>query len=537
MSIELRDYQVNVLEEIDGLVEEGEKSFFIRSSMATGKTIMLSAFAEKYKDNRKCLVIGPKECVKAFNKDFTSDFEFYNYEKLYSIYKNDALNEYKKFDEQFLNDYSIIIIDEAHKSGAEKYSEPLVRIKENGNYLFFVGASAHSRRTDQIHTAQDQCDILFDSNLVGDIGLDYCFENDILMEPNFSFCSKKLNDELEYEIHRLERSKMPGFLKRNLIDDLKKVQLTYENYSSLESTMERGLADYKDLDNLKIVLFMNRVENYEDIKNLFSKSFKKIFKDKEVHSYRYFCGDSKRNLDNFLQNDGINIIYTINKMNLSVHHPDLKVCIMYRKTTSAIIYEQQIGRVLFTDQKGSIIDIVDNAHTVVPVNYAGSKSTQNYIIDRNRSYKFRDRIVSEFELNFCRYKDIIALIKRKSYTNISVEYNGETCTINEFIKKYHKVQSDVFYFLSKDIPFNRALEAARTEYYVTIPGRGDYSAASLASKFKLDEDELRADIRYNNFVITEEMKEFFNIEDEDNEDISNQINELIHTMEGVYGKK
>ena len=175
--MELRKHQVEILNQLDNLVENGEKSFFIKSSMATGKTLCLSEFCKKYKDNRKCLVIGPKESYKAFSSDFEPDYDFYNYEKLYSEFKNNPFN----FDNVFLNNYSIIVIDEAHKTGAKEYSKPLVKIKEKGNWNYFIGASAHSRRMDQIHTEEDQCDILFDSNMVGDFDLDYCFENNILV--------------------------------------------------------------------------------------------------------------------------------------------------------------------------------------------------------------------------------------------------------------------------------------------------------------------------------------------------------------------
>ena len=527
--LKLKKHQIDILNQLDNLVENGENSFFIKSSMATGKTLCLSEFCKKYKDDRKCLVIGPKESIKAFSSDFEPEYDFYNYEKLYSEYKHNKI----KFYDTFLKNYSIIVIDEAHKTGAKEYSKPITLIKEKGNYDYFIGASAHSRRMDQIHTKEDQCDILFDGNMVGDFDLSYCFDNNILVEPDYYYCQATLSQEIEDEIYKIQLSKIPLYIKNNLIENLQTIKLAYENYSSLEKTLIRGLNDYKDLENLKIIIFISRIDLYEEVKNLFEKSLNKIFLNREIHYFRYFSGDNKKNLDNYLNGDGINILFSVNRANLSLHHKDQKVCIMYRKTTSTIVYEQQIGRVLFTNQKGCIIDIVDNAHTVTPIQYSGDKSESSYIISNSRNRTFEDKVISEFNVNYCKYKDILALIKRKNYTNLSVEYKGETNTIKYFTNKYKKVDSDVFYFISKDIPFDRSLEAARTEYFVKF-GEKEYSADLLAKRFNLNADELRYDIKNNIFKPNDEMIEFFDLNNEDLSDISNEINNFVNDLKNYY---
>lgn len=520
--MEVREYQREVLEEIDNLIETGEISFFLKASMGTGKTFMLSEFAKKYKDKRPCLVIGPKESIKAFNKDFEPEFEFCGYEMLYSIYKSN-IEDFKK---DFYKKYSIIIIDEAHKSGAKEYGKPIADIKKNGSYDYFVGASAHNRRLDQIHVEEDQCDILFDGNLVGDLDLDYCFENKILIEPRYFYCEANLNETIKSEIEKLRRSKLPKYLKTALIEKLETVKLTNENYSSLDKTLRNSLNIYKDIKNLKIVVFISRISDYETIKNLIDKSMQNIFST-PIKYYSYFNGDSKKNLDNFINNDGINVLFSVNRANLSVHHPDLKVCILYRKTVSAIVFEQQIGRVLSHDTQGTIIDIVDNGHTVKPIQYSGEKLPSSYIINSNRknTYSFNDIMNNEFELHYCSYKRIIELIKMKKYMNISVEYNGESNTIMYFADKYKKVRSDVFFFLSKDIPFNRALEASRTEYFIKINDK-EYSASLIAKRFNINGDQLRFDIKNNKFKLNEDMKEFFDIPDDSIDEITEKINEL-----------
>lgn len=524
----LRDYQEEILNEASELIEKGEKSFFIKSAMGTGKTVCLNEICKRFSKGRN-LFIGPIESNKAANRDFTVDYDFITYNKLYSIFKNFP-DEFKKY----LTDYSVIIMDEAHKTGAKLLSKPLHEIKDNGSYDLFIGASAHSRRTDQIHTEKDQADVLFDGNIIGNLDLDYCFENNILTMPEYYYCEAKLSTEIENEIYKIKISKIPVYIKKNLIQNLEAVKLTYENHSSLEKTLKRGLRNYKDRKNLKIVIFIDRINKCERTQQLFNPIFKEIFNNRYIKYYSYFNGTNEEILEEFLSNKGINILFAVDKLNLSLHNEDLNVCIMCRKTTSAIVYEQQCGRVLFKDKPGCIIDIVDNGHTVNSIDYSGAKSVSEYAIKRTRnSNKFTDLVCKEFEVNFIKFEQIISLIKSKNYKNLSVEYKGESNTIKYFTNKYRVVTSDVLYFLSKEIPFNRALEAARTEYYITIKGK-EYSASSIAQRFNFNADVVRDRIKNNTFTLTSDMISFFNLKETDKnsfDNISIKIKELETLLE------
>lgn len=525
----LRGYQVNVFNEIENLLSMGEKSFFIKLPMATGKTVCANEFCNRYSKG-KILVIGPKESKNAFDRDFDMDFDFYNYELVYSIYKNNAA----KF-ERILNDYSVIIMDEAHKTGAELLSKALMEIKIHGKYDYFIGMSAHSRRMDQRHTEEDQCDVLFDGNLVGNLDLDYCFENNILMEPDYFYCEAKLSEEIESEIRKLQNSKLPIYLKKTLIDNLQAVKLSYDNFSSLDKTLKRGLRDYKDIEGLKIIVFISRIDKYEDVKDLLQFSFNNIF-NCDINYYPYFNNASKKVLNDFLNDGNTSVLFTVNKGNLSLHHPKLRVAIQYRKTTSAIVYEQQLGRVLFRDQKGCIIDIVDNGHTVQPLNFVGDKSPSSYIIDfSHEKNSFKEKVAGEFDVNYCKYKELLSIIRSKSYRNISFDYKGESGTIKHFAYKYRRVFSDIYYFINKDIPFDRALEAARSEQFLTIKDK-EYSADLLAKRFNLDADKLRFDIKNGNFKLTTEMADFFDVDDSNIDNISLKVKELENLLKEKYNE-
>jgi len=60
---ELRDYQKELLLEAKSLVEAGERSFFIKSAMGTGKTVCMSEICKQFSKGKN-LFIGPKESKK-----------------------------------------------------------------------------------------------------------------------------------------------------------------------------------------------------------------------------------------------------------------------------------------------------------------------------------------------------------------------------------------------------------------------------------------------------------------------------------------
>ena len=87
----LRDYQKQIIKEVDNLIKSGEKSFFIKSAMGTGKTVCLNEICKRFSKGKN-LFIGPKESRKAVERDFTVEYEFIhmiNY--ILSINKNNLV--------------------------------------------------------------------------------------------------------------------------------------------------------------------------------------------------------------------------------------------------------------------------------------------------------------------------------------------------------------------------------------------------------------------------------------------------------------
>lgn len=505
----LRDYQKDILGEIDSLVESGEQSFFLQSAMGTGKTVCLNAFCEKYATGR-VLVVSTRDGEIAFTRDFTVEYNFFTYDKLYSLYKEDIDN----FKLEFLGKYSVIVIDEAHRSGAELYSLPLKLLKEEGKWDFFVGASAHVRRTDQVNSVEDMADVLFDGNRVGELNLDYCFENGILMEPEYYICVPQLDAQMREAAEKIKSAKMPSYVKATLLKEINDIQLSYSNYSSLSKTLERGFKNYKDFKDLKILVFINRVSGFKEASSIFIKGISEALgiDSSELDVISFLGNDSKEKLTRFLDEPGRGVVFAIDKCNLSIHHPNLRVAIAYRKTQSAIVYEQQLGRILFRDRVGCFIDIVNNAKTVKPLEYTGVDD-EEYNMSGNPRLKvprFREKISNEFTTHYLRYTEILSIISSKSYVNSIVEYNGEVKTVQEFAKEYQRVLDDTTYYMKRGIVFERALLASRREYYITVNDI-EYSASEVASILKLDPDVVRWDIRNGMFSGMEELRQKLNV--------------------------
>ena len=89
--------------------------------------------------------------------------------------------------------------------------------------------------------------------------------------------------------------------------------------------------------------------------------------------------------------------------------------------------------------------------------------------------------------------------------------------------------------MSKDIPFERALEAARTEYYVDFKGK-EYSAELLGKKFNINQDELRDLIKNSKFKPNKDMIEFFDLDEDDLQDVDASVYNFVKEIE-KYNQK
>lgn len=116
--------------------------------------------------------------------------------------------------------------------------------------------------------------------------------------------------------------------------------------------------------------------------------FKEAGYDGKVFEYPYYSRNKevKENFGKFENNteDGLKLLFVVDKLNEGLHLDDIQGCILLRTTTSNVIYYQQIGRAIDagSKQKRVILDLVSNFNNLKSFNL--KDELQKKIIERQK---------------------------------------------------------------------------------------------------------------------------------------------------------
>lgn len=160
-----------------------------------------------------------------------------------------------------------------------------------------------------------------------------------------------------YEITTKERERI---LKLN-DEPLKNQILNYDIDGSIENIFRENLDLSKDH---KIICFVDKISNINEGINNIKKWIKR-----EINVYKLHSKQSKvlnkEQINKFQNTKGLNIIFAVNMLNEGVHFPGTDCVIFLRKTSSNIVYLQQLGRVLGDNvENPKVFDLVNNINNL-----------------------------------------------------------------------------------------------------------------------------------------------------------------------------
>lgn len=160
-----------------------------------------------------------------------------------------------------------------------------------------------------------------------------------------------------YEITTKERERI---LKLN-DEPLKNQILNYDIDGSIENIFRENLDLSKDH---KIICFVDKISNINEGINNIKKWFKKDINIYKIHSKQSKILN-KEQIEKFQNTKGLNIMFAINMLNEGVHFPNTDCIIFLRKTSSDIVYLQQLGRVLGDNiDNPKVFDLVNNINNL-----------------------------------------------------------------------------------------------------------------------------------------------------------------------------
>ena len=366
--------QVDFINNLSKLIDDKKNRALLISATGTGKTYA-SAFGvrdalNKIGANERVLFVVhreqiAKQAMKSYkmvfgntrkfgllsgnNKDMEADFLFAT---MQMMAKEEVMQQYEK------NHFQTIIIDEAHRSGANSYQKIMDYFKP----MFWLGMTASPERTDDFDVFAT-----FDHNIALEIRLQQAMEEDLLCPFHYFGITDFTIDGEAID----EKTMFNKLVSDTRVDYIIK-QIKYYGYSG---------------DRVRGLVFCS--SKNEAIK------LSEIFNTRGYRTTALTGDDSQekreRAIEQLTKDDGddyLDYIFTVDIFNEGVDIPEINQVIMLRPTESPIVFVQQLGRGLrnSTDKEFVVIlDFIGNYKNnfMIPIALSGDRT---YNKDNIRRY-------------------------------------------------------------------------------------------------------------------------------------------------------
>lgn len=294
----------------------------------------------------KTLVVGPSDTIKAgWENNAAAKRLGYRYINYQTLMQEDT---YKKIAK---DGYKLIVCDEAHHLGAERWSEGINYLMTNTDAKL-VGLTATP--TDAQFNGVDK---YFEGRLCYGLNLAEGIKNGDIHA--FSYISA---------IYRMEDVKEEFAAKGEVGRQLwNKLNLTL-NINPVEKILRKHMPK----GQRKIIVFCSSKDDMDyarDIVIKYNKNFanedycRKIFSNQD----KQYNSEAKKWFNETSDHDVC--LLTVAMVNEGAHYNGVNTLIMFRRTNSATLYLQQLGRVVVTSKKpdphGIVFDFTNNAENLI----------------------------------------------------------------------------------------------------------------------------------------------------------------------------
>ena len=252
----------------------------------------------------------------------------------------------------------IIIMDELHRTGAEKWGEKVNTLLEKNPNAKILGLTATPERMDE----QNVIDKLFEGNISYELTLVEALRRRILKSPKYVKCDYVLGEYIEGLKEAID-SCSDEKTKSELQKKVEQMRRIVEEAEGIPQLFKNNIQK-KDG---KYIIFCKDKEHMELLKSKVSEWFGEI--DSEPETYSVYSGETEKenndNIKNFetSKSEHLKLLFCVDMLNEGVHIEGISGVIMARPTDSRIVYLQQLGRALSSDPSGEqtiIFDLVNN---------------------------------------------------------------------------------------------------------------------------------------------------------------------------------
>ncbi len=361
----LQEVSSKTLEKTKEYLNKYGRCFVVRPT-GFGKSYMLSHLSRSYD---RSLYVYPIDVIKETvisnygpnGMNILNNVDFVSYKKLNNIDKDGKIVE-------FIKQYNLVMLDEAHMAGAEGFRNLFSEIDKlfGKNKIHLVGVTATPDRMDNFDVRMEY----FKGKEIFEYTLHDCVKDGIMKAPHYRRGIFDINNVVNNSVaYANEIRRKHGYKE---IDEFEKAKIAQEaNLLNAADIIYKGIEDVYGTtrDYFKFIVFFPNVQSIKDKYHEVEEWFKSKFRGFEIETVIIHSDKSEENVEDVevlerltYKPKTIQLIMCVDMLNMGYHVSDITGVIMLRSTRSDIIYKQQIGRCLSvkSEYPALIFDLVDN---------------------------------------------------------------------------------------------------------------------------------------------------------------------------------
>ena len=325
--------------EVEKILKDKGKALVVLGT-GLGKTTT----ALQYLWNNKCraLVIGPNKLIKSGWEEYSDWVDTTTYQSF--------ANRYLSID---YSKYGLVILDEAHHAGfdekvgkgAEVWSKGIKYLIDN-NVVKVLGLTATPNRSDNV----DIGNTLFEDCVCEGYAVEDGIEKGLIYP--FDYITALYNtEELVEEYRDCDNRELVGQLDLALQQSLTLKDIFYKY---MPTDVKR-----------KGIIFIQDIKDEQYVKDIMSDCYPNI-EYRAIHS-KMNKEDVNRNREWFESVDE-GYLLAVNMISEGAHYKGVNTLIMFRKTSSYLVYTQQLGRIITLTKNENpnaiVFDLVNNIDSI-----------------------------------------------------------------------------------------------------------------------------------------------------------------------------
>lgn len=339
-----------------------------------GKTSTALEYIRQTCSDKRALVLVPNNTIRS------------GWEKYPSLVEVDTIQSFsknKKYEEYDYSKYSLLIVDEAHHSEADMWGAAVKYVLDNRK-LKVLGLTATPDRTD----GKDLRETIFKDCVCEGYAIDDAIEKRLIHPFSYISAIYMSDDEIRKEAGECSNTELVG-----------RLDIAIQKKKNVNEILHK----YMPSGNRKCIVYID--DTSEDAISKYEEIIKSAYPDAESRKLLSSM-DSKEQIATrewFADKNTKNAyLLCYNMMNEGAHYEGVNTIIMFRKTSSWLVFLQQIGRIVTLsknpDPKAIVFDFVNNIDTVsYDNNSVGSYSQEhgNKIIVKLKECKSDSIIIGD----------------------------------------------------------------------------------------------------------------------------------------------